>query len=121
MSRSAFTLKAFGIYLLFLGATLIIVPNILLSIFQIPQTSEVWIRVVGVLVFNIGLYYLYAAKCEATAFFRASVYTRAFVFLSFTAFAVLGLTKPVLIIFGAIDLSGGIWTYKALRSERNSV
>ena len=120
MSRSAFTLKAFGFYLLVLGATLITVPNLLLAIFHIPQTSEVWIRVVGVLVLNIGIYYLYAAKCEAKAFFHASVYTRAFVFLSFTVFAVLGLTKPVLILFGAIDLSGGIWTYIALRNETNS-
>jgi hypothetical protein len=117
MSKSAFTLKAFGIYLLVLGVMLIIVPNILLSIFHIPETSEVWIRVVGVLTFNIGIYYVYAARCEAKAYFRASVYTRTFVFLSFTAFAVLGLAKPILILFGAIDFCGGIWTHIALRYE----
>jgi len=82
-----------------------------------PQTSEVWIRVVGVLVFNIGVYYWYAAKCEAKAFFRASVFTRVFVLASFIVFAALGLCSPVLIVFGTVDFAGGIWTYLVLRAE----
>lgn len=54
MSKPALTLKWFGIYLLMLGAGLALLPNLLLSLFLIPPTDEVWIRVVGVLVFNIG-------------------------------------------------------------------
>ncbi len=54
MSRAAFTVKAFGVYLLLLGAALVFVPNLLLSLLGMPPTTEVWIRVVGVLVFNIG-------------------------------------------------------------------
>jgi hypothetical protein len=69
MSESAFTVKAFGIYALVLGIALIVVPNPLLGIFGLPATSEVWIRVVGVVVFNIGLGYWFAAKSEARAFF----------------------------------------------------
>lgn len=79
MSKSAFTVKAFGCYLLVLGVALAAVPNLLLSTFGLPATHEVWIRVVGVLVFNVGVYYVYAAQCEARAFFRASVCTRALV------------------------------------------
>ena len=37
MSKTAFTLRAFGIYLLVLGAILIFVPNMLLSIFLIQE------------------------------------------------------------------------------------
>ena len=117
MSKSANTMKAFGIYLFILGVTLILVPNLLLSIFRISQTSEVLIRVVGVLVFNIGVYYWYAAKCEAKPFFWASVFTRVFVLSSFIVFAALGLCSPVLIFFGTVDFAGGIWTYNALRSK----
>lgn len=117
MSKSAFTLKAFGIYLLALGVVLTFVPNLLLSIFHIAETSEVWIRVVGVLAFNIGLYYIYAAKCEAKTLFRITVYTRTLVFISFTTFALLGLVSPVLILFGTIDLFGGMWTYLTLKTE----
>ena len=71
MSKAAFSVKAFGYYLIVLGIGLTLVPNLLLSVFGMPPTTEVWVRVVGVLVFNIGIYYLYAARCEATAFFQA--------------------------------------------------
>lgn len=118
MSKSAFTVKAFGIYLLVLGVGLTFAPNLLLSVFGMPATSEVWIRVVGVLVFNIGIYYIYAAKCEAKAFFQASVYTRVLVLTSFAAFVALGFASPVLIFFGAVDFAGGIWTQLALRAEK---
>ena len=117
MSKAAFTIRAFGFYLLALGVILIIAPNVLLSLSFMPNTTEVWIRVVGVLVFNIGIYYLYAAKCEATAFFRASIYSRTFVLVAFAAFWLLGLAKPMLVLFGAVDFAGGLWTRSALKTE----
>lgn len=117
MSKPAFTLKAFGIYLLVLGVGLTTAPNLMLSLFGMPLTTEVWLRVVGVLVFNIGIYYLYAAKCEARAFFQASVYTRCLVLAAFIAFAALGLAPPMLVLFGAADFLGAIWTQLALRGE----
>jgi hypothetical protein len=116
MSPAAFTIKAFGYYLIVLGLGLVAVPNLLLGLFFMPETHEVWIRVVGLLVFNIGVYYIYAAKCEATEFFRASVFTRTLVLVGFAAFAVLGLAKPMLIGFGAVDFLGGLWTWRKLKS-----
>jgi hypothetical protein len=118
MSKSAFTIKVFGICLLVLGVVLAISPNSLLTLFGMPETTEVWIRVVGLLVFNIGIYYWYAAKCEAESFFQASVYTRSLVIIAFALFAVLNLVRPALIIFGLVDLLGGAWTYLTLRKER---
>lgn len=120
MSKPAFTLKAFGIYLMGLGLGLTVVPNLLLSTFGMPPTSEVWLRVAGVLVFNIGIYYLYAARCEARAFFQASVFTRCLVLAAFIAFAALGLAPPMLILFGVADFLGAIWTQLALRSEQSA-
>lgn len=116
MSKAAFTVRTFGYYLIVLGVTLVAVPNLLLGIFQVPATSEVWIRVVGLLVFNIGVYYIYAARCEAVEFFRASVFTRALVLIGFIAFALAGLAEPVLIGFGVVDFGGGLWTWRALQS-----
>ena len=56
--------------------SLVVAPNFLLSIFRIPPTSEVWIHVVGVIAFNIGIYAWVAAKHENKPFLEASVYTR---------------------------------------------
>ena len=118
MSKAAFTVKAFGVYLLLLGIALVVVPNLLLGLFGIPSTSEVWIRVVGLLAFNIGMYYWYAAKSEARPFFSASVYVRAAVPVVFIAFVALGLVSPLLVLFGLVDLAGAVWTFVALRKEQ---
>jgi hypothetical protein len=117
MSRAAFTLKAFACYLFVLGLALVVAPNVPLGLFGLA-TTEVWIRVVGVLAFNIGAYYWAAAACEARAVFVASVATRMLVFAAFAAFAALGLAPPVLVLFGAADLAGGLWTAVALRPVR---
>lgn len=118
MSKPALTLKVFGVYLFILGIGLILLPNLILSVFGVPPTSEVWIRVVGVLVFNIGIYYWYAAKHEARIIFLASVYARTFVLAAFIAFVVTGLVSPVLILFGTVDFAGAIWTFVALKTEK---
>lgn len=117
MNKPTFTIKAFGCYLIVLGLVLIVSPNILLAIFLIPTTTEVWIRVVGVLVLNIGVYYIFAALCDAKSFYQASVYTRTFVFVSFIAFAIFGLVSPMIIFFGMVDFCGGIWTHFAIKAE----
>ena len=117
MSKPAFSIKVFGIYLSILGVGLTLAPNLLLGLFGIPSTNEVWIRVVGVLLFNIGIYYWFAAKANATAVFRASIYTRCLIFIAFTTFATIGLVSPALILFGAVDLAGALWTYFALRGN----
>ncbi len=120
MSRAAFTVKAFGAYLIVLGAVLIVLPNVLLSVFGFPATTEVWIRVVGVVVFDLGLGYWFAAQADARPFFFATVYGRCFALVAFTAFALLGFISPMLVLFGAVDFAGGMWTLLALKAERRA-
>lgn len=117
MSKAAFSIKAFGVYLLLLGVSLVLVPNLLLGVFAMPRTDEVWIRVVGVLVFNIGLYYWFAAQGEATSVFRASIATRVLVLVAFAAFAALGFAPPMLVLFGLADFAGALWTWQALKRD----
>lgn len=117
MSKPALTLKWFGVYLMALGLALVLVPNLLLGLFRMAPSPDVWIRVVGVLAFNIGVYYWFAALSESRPLFLASVYTRALVLASFAAFAALRLGEPLLVLFGSVDFLGGLWTLHALRSE----
>jgi hypothetical protein len=117
-SASALSVKVFGVYAMLTGLNLIFAPNMLLSMFGIPATTEVWIRVVGVVACNIGIYYWFAAKCEAKAFFEATVYARGFVFMAFAAFVALGFVHKTLILFGCMEVAGAIWTWLALRKEK---
>jgi hypothetical protein len=120
MSYSARTVFGFGIYLVILGITLIVVPNLLLGTFGLPATNEVWIRIVGMLVLILAFYYTQAARKELTNFLKWTVYARASVFVFFLGFVALGLAQPTLILFGVVDLLGAIWTGLALRSSRTS-
>jgi hypothetical protein len=117
MSKSAFSAKVFAVYLFAVGTVLIVAPNLLLSILGLPPTSEVWIHVVGVTAFMIGVYSWIAAKHDNKPFLEASVYTRFAVFVAFTSFAVIGLASPVIVLFGVIDLMGGIWPHFALNAD----
>jgi len=120
MSKAAFSSKVFAVYLFAIGPVLVFAPNVLLGLFGIAPTSEVWIRVVGVIAFNLGVYSWVAAKHENTAFLEASVYTRASVFVAFTVFGVTGLASPMIILFGAIDLAGALWTYWSLKADAHA-
>ena len=120
MSKSARSLFVFSIYLFALGAILIFIPNVLLRLFHMPETDEVWIRVVGMLASIVGFYYFRAAKSELKAFFQATVYGRTSVFIFFIGFVAAGLAPPVLILFGFIDALAALWTQMSLRSEMQS-
>jgi hypothetical protein len=118
MSKAATTVYFFSIYLFVLGIVLVVVPNALLSLFGIPETGEVWVRVVGMLLLIIGFYYLTAARHELVPLMWATVVGRCAVLLFLTAFVLARLAPPVLILFGVIDLAAAIWTGLALRSRR---
>jgi len=115
LARATFSARAFAVYVFVMAAVLVCVPNLLLAAFGIPPTAEVWIRVTGVLACMIGVYAWVGAAHRP--FLQASVYTRATVFVALTAFALLGLGSPMLALFGAVDLCGGLWTYFALRAD----
>jgi hypothetical protein len=78
---------------------------------------DVWIRVVGVTAFMLGVYAWVAAQHELRPFLEASVYVRFVVFLAFTTFAVAGLASPMIVLFGVVDLLGGAWTHFALKAD----
>jgi hypothetical protein len=117
MSYPAKTMFVFGCYLLLFGGALLLAPNMLLGFFNIPPTSEVWIRIVGMLVIFLGIYCIVAARAELRPFMVWSVRLRASVTLFFGAFVIAGLAPPVLLLIAAIDFGGALWTWSALGSE----
>ena len=120
MSKTAFTIKASCCYIIALGLALVLVPNLVMSAMRMPATSDVWIRVLGVTVINIGAFFWVAAQTEAIALFRASVAIRPLVLVWFAAFVALGLVSPMLLVFGVIEAAGALWTWLALRADQRA-
>ena len=120
MSSINMSFFVFGVYLSVLGTSAVVTPNILLALFGLPPTDEVWIRMAGMLLLFLAFYYIQVARNKLTDFYRWTVYARATVILFLTVFVVLSLTKPILILFGAIDLACALWTGVALRTAKIS-
>ena len=111
----------FAIYLLGLGAFLMLLPNLFLAIFFLPPTDEVWIRVTGMLVLILSWYYYSAGRDLNIAFLKATIPGRTAVLVFLTLFVIFGLAEPIFILFGAIDAAFAYVTWKALRVETAEV
>jgi len=117
MNPAAKTIYYFGFYLLLLGIALTGFPNVLLSTFQMPETQEIWIRVIGIIVFNIGLYYIFMAPVNNATFISLTIYTRLAILFWFIVFVAIGWAPASLIGFGVVDAAGAVWTYLAAKKS----
>ncbi|WP_299247413.1 hypothetical protein [uncultured Lacinutrix sp.] len=117
MSQSAKSVFIYGIYLVLIGLMLLFVPNLLLNLFGIEPTNEVWIRFEGILLMATAVYYFIGAKYELILILKTTAFIRFTVIVFFTAFVILELVPARIIIISVIDFLGGAWTYLMLKKE----
>ena len=117
MSKSAKSVLIYGIYLAINGLMLLLIPNVLISSLGIESTNEVWIRLSGILLMAIAVYYIIGAKYEIIVILKATAFIRVSIILFFTAFVLLDLVSPNIIIISLIDFLGGFWTFVMLKKE----
>jgi hypothetical protein len=116
MSKAAKSVFVFGIYLILIGLGFLLVPNTVLDLFGFPMTSEPWIQVMAMLLLILAYYYIMSARIDLTSFFHFTVHARMSVILFFIVFVLLEIAKPILILFGVVDLAAVLWTAFALRN-----
>ncbi len=118
MSNSARSIAVFGVYLSLAGLSFFFIPNLLLPLLGLAPTTEVWIRLVGLLTGILGMYFLYSVRTGDRHFFRATIIARLIFFSGVVLIVLLGWGSPLLILFGLVDLAGTVWTWLALRGEK---
>lgn len=97
------------------GLLLLVVPNFLLGLLRIEETTESWVRVLGAVVLLMAFYYFVMALTAANTMFPATVYGRGLVALALVVLAIT--TGPwQLVLFAAVDAAGAAWTYLALHN-----
>ena len=114
MDPTTTSIFVFGIYLIFVGAGFLFIPNTILPLFRFPKTEEPWIRVMAILILIIAFFYLVGAHHRIVPIYWATVIGRLFVFLSFLILILTKKAKPMLLAFGTIDLLGALWTLLTL-------
>jgi len=117
MTAAARSILVYSIYTFGLGATLLLIPNVPLPIFGLPEATEVWIRVAGMTVLFLSLVYFLSARNEYREIFKASVPIRFAVVGFFAAFALAGFTPWNILLFTPFDVLFAIWTWMSLRSD----
>ena len=111
------SVMVFGVYLLALALVLLAVPNVLLAIFGIPGTQEVWIRVVGMLVGFLGFYYVRYAALAERSFLTMTIQVRGSVPAFFLAFVLFAGAPWQLLLFAVFDILGAGWTWWSLQGS----
>ena len=73
MRSASVSIKVFGAYVILTGITLLLAPNLLLSVLGFASTNEIWVRVLGAVAMVLGYYYWACGSAEAKAFFQCNV------------------------------------------------
>ena len=106
MTRVARSIFVFGLYVAILGLLLAMVPALVLEPFGFATPREPWVRVLSVVAFILGFYYVQAARQEVMPFFRWTIWGRGIVLIGFSLLVATGQAAPALILFGLIDAAG---------------
>ena len=117
MTAAARSILVYSIYTFGLGATLLLIPNIPLPLFGLPQATEVWIRVAGMTVIFLSIFYFIAARNEYRQIFVASVWIRFAVVVFFAGFAAANFTPWNILLFTPFDVLFAIWTWLSLGKD----
>jgi hypothetical protein len=108
------TIVYFSFYLFLVAALLLFAPNLLFGVLGIPETNEPWIRVVGILVVCLAVYYHVMGKAGSELFAKTSVFVRVGVLLGFIVLWLAGIAPVQLVPFGIVDALAALWTWSAL-------
>jgi hypothetical protein len=120
MSNAARSIFIFGVYIIVSGTFALLAPNMVVTLFGLPPSSEVLIliRFVGLVFAILGGYYVQSARHNLVPFFGMTVVGRLVLVAGMAGFVLLGLTKPNLLLLAIGDFLGAIWTGLSLRKPR---
>ncbi len=114
--KKSLSLTVQAIYVLVTALQLIFVPNMLLGMFGFEPTSEIWIKVLGIVLLSLVLVYYGIIQSGDKNILKITVYSRLLVVVGFILLVVSGLAATPLILFAGIDLATAIWTWFELKN-----
>ena len=121
-SHAAMTVFPFGIYLIVLGAIIMVFPAPILSLAKI-ENFDVIANLMGMLTLICGYFYTRCALegAEMQKFFHLTTHTRSVQIIILISFVILVPADPLILSFGIIDLAACCWTIFALRKDKAEI
>ena len=109
------TVQAF--YVLITAIQLIFVPNMLLGMFGFPPTSEIWIKVLGIVLLALVIYYYAIILNGDKTLLTFTIYGRLAVVFGFALMVLTKVAPTPLLLFAGIDLATAVWTWFELKKS----
>ncbi len=110
-----------AVYVILTGLQLIFVPNLLLSTFGFADTSEIWIKVLGIVILPLSaVYYAISKQADKEVVF-STIVSRGFVGVGFILLALSGQAPLNLILFAGIDIATAVWTWVELQKRKHEI
>lgn len=106
-----------GIYVFLTGLELIFVPNVVIGFFGFEPTSEIWIKVLGVVVFSFAVLYYNVNKYGSVEVVCATIWLRFIISTGFILLALSGQAPINLILFAGIDVMTAVWTWFEIKKQ----
>ncbi len=116
-SKNYLSLQVQAVYVILTGLQLIFVPNMLLGMFGFEPTSEIWIKVLGIVILPLSAIYFAISKQGNADSLRATILSRGFVGVGFVLLALSGQAPLNLILFAGIDLATAVWTWFEMKKR----
>lgn len=116
-SKNYFSLIFQTIFLVITSLQLILIPNVFLKTFGFETTTEVWIKVLGIVVLALAVLYYGLNQNGNRETVIWSVRARMTAGLGFVLLVLVGEAKMSLFIFALLDIATAIWTHFELKSK----
>ncbi len=118
MRHAAVSMTIFTLYVFVLAIVLMFVPNWFVRTSGLPTIEGPYIRIAGLLAFNIGVYYATAIFQGNRGFYNVSVFVRLLEPVWLLILVLIYRIPSLLIAAGAVNAVFGLWTGLALWLSR---
>jgi len=116
------SIYVFGLYMILVpGMGLIFIPEFILDFFRLSHGEELWLaRMIGLLAFVIGAYYLQIVKYKIESLYNTSILLRFIASLFMICLWLINEVELMILLFASIDALGATWTYLSLKNTSDS-
>lgn len=110
MKKLINSIYAFGAYILGTGLVLMFLPQALFTALQLADTPNIWVKLLGLALTALGVYYIKAARDSNLEFIKGTITVR------IGQFAIVGMLLVqndgpyILLVISAVELCFGIWS-----------
>ena len=121
MKATLNSIRLFGIYSLIVGLVLLIMPHVILPLFNLSCEGQEWIRLLGFVLMCSSYYYIRASYKGNIDFAICTIHTRIAAPFVVLILFLTGVVKQSFLLFGLVDGLGGLWTLITFKKEKEKM